>query len=134
MQQHQRYVREWHGKEEDATAEAFVSFLYESPVETMEMEYRDAAGRLIGVGVCDVSKESLSSVYFYFDPAEAKRGLGTFGVLWEMEFARRENIAWYYLGYWVAGCGAMKYKAGFGPHEILGEDGAWRGTESGAAG
>ena len=131
---YQRYVREWHGKEEDATAEAFVSFLYESPVETMEMEYRDGSGRLLAVGICDRSWDALSSVYFYFDPAAARRGLGTFGVLWEMAYARREKIGWYYLGYWVANCGAMKYKSGFGPHEMLGDDGAWHAAAEWPAG
>ena len=121
-----RYVRERHGREEDATPEAFLSFLYEAPFPSLEMEYRDAAGRLLGVGICDRVDRGLSSVYFYFDPDASKRGLGTFGVLWEIEFARAETIPFYYLGYWVAGCGAMEYKARFGPHEVLGADGVWR--------
>ena len=69
---------------------------------------------------------SLSSVYFYYDPDEARRGLGTFGALHEIESAAREGIPYYYLGYWVAGCGAMEYKAGFRPNEVLCGDGVWR--------
>jgi arginine-tRNA-protein transferase len=120
-----RYVRQWHGRDEDATERAFVEFLYDSPVFTYEMEYRDKGGKLLGVGICDVSETSLSSVYFYFEPTESKRALGTFGVLWEMEYARAHKLAWYYLGYWVNDCAAMAYKARFGPHEILGADGIW---------
>ncbi|HEY7117030.1 MAG TPA: arginyl-tRNA--protein transferase, partial [Tepidisphaeraceae bacterium] len=71
-----------------------------------------------------------SSVYFYFDPAEARRRPGTFSALWEIEFARSRGIPYYYLGYWVAGCGAMEYKASFGPHEVLGTDGVWRAGSS----
>ena len=134
FQLYARYVREWHGREEDATEAAFVEFLYDSPVLTLEVEYRDEGGKLLGVGICDRSRESLSSVYFYFDPSEARRGLGTFGVLWEIDFARRERIDWYYLGYWIRGCSAMEYKARFGPHEILGEDGVWRKWSAGAGG
>ena len=83
--------------------------------------------------ICDVCPESLSSVYFYFDPAEARRGLGTFGAVYEIEFARARGIGHYYLGYWVAGCQAMDYKANFRPCEILHPDGVWRAQEAGAA-
>lgn len=122
-----RYVRDRHGRSEDATPEAFVSFLYESPVDTLEFAYRDAAGRLLGVGVCDVCPgRSLSSVYFYFEPRDEKRGLGVFSALWEIGYARQNSIPHYYLGYWIDGCGTMHYKADYRPHEVLDADGAWR--------
>ena len=82
---------------------------------------------------CDVCRSSLSSVYFYYDPAEARRGLGTFGALYEIEAARRLGIPHYYLGYWIAGCGTMDYKAGFRPNEVLCPDGVWREGEGGGA-
>ena len=127
FQLYARYVREWHAKDEDADdPSGFVDFLYRSPVDTIEISYRDAAGKLLGVGICDVCERSLSSVYFYFDPAESHRGLGTFSSLWEIDFARRQKIPHYYLGYWIGGCGAMKYKACFRPFELLGGDGTWR--------
>ena len=108
--------------------ETFVEFLYRSPVETVEFTYRlpDESRRLIGVGICDVCEKSLSSVYFYFDPAEARRGLGTFSSLWEIDFARRNNIPYYYLGFWIRGCASMSYKCNFRPCEILHPDGLWR--------
>jgi len=106
--------------------EEYERFLYESPVETIECCYRDAGGRLLAVGICDVCSRSLSSVYFYFDPDEKRRGLGTYGALYEIELARRTGIPWYYLGYWVQGCGAMEYKSRFRPYELLGTDGVWR--------
>jgi arginine-tRNA-protein transferase len=138
---YRRYTSEWHGRPagfEDEAAdegwETFESFLYDSPVETLEFCYRDAGGRLLAVGICDICPQALSSVYFYFDPAEAKRGLGTFGAVQEIEFARAQGMSHYYLGYWVLGCGAMEYKSSFRPCEILGGDGVWRVLESGAAG
>lgn len=123
---YERYRRNWHGSDERHDWEAFTSFLYDSPVDTLEFTYRNAAGKLIGVGVCDVCDASLSSVYFYFDPAEQKRALGTFSALWEIAWAARADIPYYYLGYWISGCGAMEYKAGFRPCEVLGTDGVWR--------
>jgi arginine-tRNA-protein transferase len=73
-----------------------------------------------------VCARSLSSVYFYFDPAHARRGLGTYGAMREIELARQRGIAHYYLGYWVQPCGAMRYKDEFRPNELLGADGTWR--------
>jgi arginyl-tRNA--protein-N-Asp/Glu arginylyltransferase len=122
---YERYMSEWHGSS-SVSASGFVEFLYVSPVSTLEFCYRDGDGRLLAVGLCDVSPQSLSSVYFYFDPREARRSLGTLGALVEIEFARKREIPYYYLGYWVSGCDAMKYKANFGPHQILHPDGVWR--------
>jgi leucyl-tRNA---protein transferase len=126
-----RYQTEWHQKAEVDDRESFESFLYDSPVQTVEFCYRDGGGNLVAVGICDVSPKSLSSVYFYFDPAEAKRGLGTFGALREIEEARKMGIPYYYLGYWIRGCGAMEYKSSFGPCEVLEPDGVWRELSQG---
>ena len=123
-----RYLAGRFGREgpDEEGREAFERFLYESPVETLEFAYRDAAGRLLAVGICDVCPRSLSSVYFYHEPAESRRGLGTFGALREIETAAALGIPYYYLGYWVSGCGAMEYKADFRPNEVLDPDGVWR--------
>ena len=106
--------------------DGFERFLYDSPVETLEFSYRDRAGRLLAVGICDLCRESLSSVYFYYDPAESRRGLGTFGALREIATAARLGIPYYYLGFWVSGCASMEYKADFRPNEVLDGDGVWR--------
>jgi leucyl-tRNA---protein transferase len=95
-------------------------------VDTIEFAYRDAAGKLLGVGLCDVCDESLSTVYFYHDPAESRRGIGTYSALYEIEHARRLGIPYYYLGFWIAACGKMNYKATFRPSEVLHPDGVWR--------
>lgn len=127
-----RYLRDWHGKRAGAAnvnaddRESFESFLYDSPVQTIQMRYRDAAGKLLAVGICDLCERSLSSVYFFHDPAERRRGLGTFGALMEIDFARRANISHYYLGYWIHGCATMEYKSSFRPCELLHTDGVWR--------
>ena len=122
-----RYVAGRFGKAaDDEKRETFESFLYDSPVDTVEFTYRDPAGRLLAVGICDVCRQSLSSVYFYYDPAAARRGLGTFGAVREIEAAAAMGIPHYYLGYWVPGCDTMHYKADFRPYELLGTDGVWR--------
>lgn len=121
-----RYQTGWHNGSMNDGREGFEAFLYESPVQTLEFTYRDRSGTLLAVGICDVCPRSLSSVYFYFDPDHARRGLGTFGVLSEIDFARQRRIPYYYLGYWVDGCPTMQYKSSYHPCEILHTDGQWR--------
>jgi len=124
---YRKYIRQWHGRADPESASAFEAFLYDSPLSsTLEFEYRDASSKLLGVGICDLCPQSLSSVYFYFDPDESRRGLGTFGILKEIEVAAKLGVPYYYLGYWVGGCRAMEYKKNFKTNEILHPDGVWR--------
>jgi len=124
---YQRYISQWHGRTGVEDHGAFETFLYESPLSsTLEFQYRDSSSRLLAVGICDLCPHSLSSVYFYFDPTESRRGLGTFGAMYEIQFAASRNLEFYYLGFWVDGCRTMQYKKTFGPNQILGPDGLWR--------
>ena len=123
---YRRYAADWHG-DHAATRAEFERFLYESPVHSVDMTYRDATGRLLAVGVLDVSPVTMSSVYFYFDPDQRHRSLGTFGAVRELARAAELGLDFYYLGYAVEGCAAMSYKTAFGPHEVLCTDGYWRG-------
>ncbi|HEY1921731.1 MAG TPA: arginyltransferase [Tepidisphaeraceae bacterium] len=123
-----RYQSHRHPGKSDSRAN-FEDFLYHSPVQTLEFNYRDGGGDLLAVGICDICPKSLSSVYFYFDPAQGRRGLGTFGILHEIDFAAREKIPHYYLGYWVRQCAKMAYKADFKPCEILAPDGSWQACD-----
>ena len=79
-------------------------------------------GRLLGVAVTDVLSDALSAVYTFFDPDERARGLGTLAILRQIEHARRNNLEFLYLGYWIAGHPKMEYKARFRPLQEL--DGA----------
>jgi arginyl-tRNA--protein-N-Asp/Glu arginylyltransferase len=123
---YRRYLAGRHGGPMESDRDSLAQFLYESPVQTVEFTYRDPAGRLLAVGICDVCPLSVSSVYFFFDPAESRRGLGNFGALTEIAFAAARRIPHWYIGYWVKGCAAMEYKSSFHPHEILHPDGVWR--------
>ena len=118
------YLSQRHGKA-DTTYEDLERFLYRSPVNTVELEYRTPAGRLAGVSILDRCNRSLSSVYMYFDPSEARRSLGVYSVLFEISWAGEQGIEFYYLGFWVKDCASMSYKADYTPHEILRTDGLW---------
>lgn len=123
---YRRYQAQRHRSAESDARANFEDFLHRSPVDTVEFTYRDSRGTLLAVGICDLCDASLSSVYFYFDPAEPRRSLGTFGALHEIEFALKAGIPYYYLGYWVRDCRKMEYKAQFRPCQALFPDGCWR--------
>ncbi len=119
---YRRYVSFRHSRE-SADEDSFRHFLCESPVDTRMTLYR-IDGRLAGAGWLDILPGGLSSVYFAFDPDFARRSLGTYSAVREIEFARSLGLAWYYLGFVVDGSPKMAYKAAFRPHQRL-EAGRW---------
>jgi arginine-tRNA-protein transferase len=62
-------------------------------------------------------------IYSFFDPEAADRSLGTFMILDHIERARKINLPYVYLGYWVQGSNKMDYKGRFMPQERLLSDG-----------
>jgi arginine-tRNA-protein transferase len=78
-----------------------------------------APPKLVGVGLCDETPRAWSAAYFFYDPDYAKRSLGVANVVYQVELARSRGIPHVYLGYRVAPCPSMRYKATFRPHEIL---------------
>lgn len=75
--------------------------------------------RLVGVGLCDETPNAWSAIYFFYDPDYAKRSLGTFNVLYQLDLAREKKIPYVYLGYRIDECPSMHYKMTFRPHELL---------------
>jgi len=76
-------------------------------------------GRLIGVAVTDRVPDGLSAIYTFFDPTLAKRSLGVFAVLSQIEHCRRNGLPYLYLGYWVRDSPKMRYKIDYRPIELL---------------
>ena len=81
--------------------------------------------RLVGVGYVDALPEGLSAIYFYYDPAERHRSLGTYNVLSLLASTRERGVPHVYLGYYVEGCRSLDYKARFRPNEVLSGQGNW---------
>jgi arginine-tRNA-protein transferase len=82
--------------------------------------------RLIGVGYVDRLPAALSAIYFFYDPMERDHSLGTWNVLCVIDDALRNGLPHVYLGYYVAGCQSLSYKANFRPNQVLWPDGCWR--------
>ncbi|MEQ8821857.1 MAG: arginyltransferase [Sumerlaeia bacterium] len=119
-----RYQRGRHVGDMCSTWEEFSGFLYESPLETLEVCFWDN-DELIGCAIVDVDFDCLSSVYTYFAPEMPERSLGTWAILWLIQFARSRRLSHYYLGYYIPDCRKMNYKTNFRPCEIADAKGEW---------
>jgi arginine-tRNA-protein transferase len=122
---YRRYLAARHDGQMDGSASEFETFLYTSPVDTLEYEYRSGE-KLVAVGIVDREPLALSAVYCYFDPDEERRSPGVFNVLTLLAQGLREGRPYLYLGFLVRESRAMAYKTGFEPCEVRQPDGRWQ--------
>jgi len=123
----QRYQAARHG-DGDMAAMGFYDYramVEDTPIETIIIEVRDPADSLVAACLTDRVADGLSAVYSFFDPAAARRSLGTWMILWLVRRAVALGLSYVYLGYWVPESRKMAYKARFRPSEIL-WGGVWR--------
>ncbi|HEX4480339.1 MAG TPA: arginyltransferase [Rudaea sp.] len=123
---YRRYLdlRHHEGGMDNPDFEDFGRFLYTAWSPTRFIEFR-LDGRLVGIAVTDFAQAGLSAVYTFYDPQLASRGLGTYAILQQVEIAKKRNIPYVYLGFWIELHPKMDYKTRFRPLEILGSDG-WK--------
>lgn len=79
---------------------------------------------LIGISVLDFGEQDISSVYFFFDPDYNHLSLGTYSVLYEIEWMKKHGMRYYYLGLYVESCTHLSYKSRYYPHQRL-INGTW---------
>ena len=121
---YRRYLSERHpgGGMDQHTPADYSAFLSSRWSHTLSVEFR-LQGQLLSVAVVDELDTALSAVYTFFEPDQARRSLGTFAILWQIEEARRRGLQSVYLGYWIAGSRKMAYKNRFRPFQRLGTNG-----------
>lgn len=117
---YKRYLEGRHpgGGMDDADPEDFSRFLV-SPWSTTRFVSMRADGRLLAVAVTDFTAHGLSSVYTFYDPEAAGRGLGTFAILSQIQLAVRAGLPHLYLGYWIESHAKMGYKQRYRPLEVM---------------
>ncbi len=122
---YERYLgaRHQNGGMDNTSPSQYTDFMFSSWAETKLFEIRQHR-QLLAVAVVDYMDNGLSAVYTYYDPEHRKRSLGRYAVLFEVEEARRQNLAWLYLGYWIKNCRKMVYKDEFQPVEYF-HNGKW---------
>lgn len=123
---YQRYINERHqdGDMYPPSDEQFNSFLVEGEQPCAFFEFRNGEGELVAIAVCDFLDRGLSATYTFFAPEHHRRSLGSYAILWQIEEAKRRQLPYLYLGYWVEACRKMKYKVAYRPMELL-IDGQW---------
>ncbi|WP_213878649.1 arginyltransferase [Pseudomonas sp. dw_358] len=117
---YQRYIEQRHadGDMYPPSREQFTTFLVRDLPFSRFYEFR-VASRLLAVAVTDLLPNGLSAVYTFYDPAEERRSLGRFAILWQIGEAQRLGLQAVYLGYWIKNCKKMNYKTQYRPIELL---------------
>lgn len=98
-------------------------FLLTSHVDSCLVEFRNPAGQLEMVAVMDLVVSGASAVYTFYNP-HSKAILGTYAILWQIEFCRALQQPWLYLGYWIEESRKMQYKTQFQPYQLY-DQGQW---------
>lgn len=99
----------------------YTQFLLNSSIHSALYEFRDN-DQLKMVALVDHLNTGLSAVYTFFDPYTS--GLGTYGVLWQIDYCQHLKLDWLYLGYWIEQSPKMAYKTRFTPYQLY-LDGDW---------
>ena len=112
-----KFLADRYPSHSNSGAAYYSGFFQNSIVSTVEVRFR-VEERLLGNGIIDVGGNWMNAVYFYFDPDEKKRSLGTFNILSMVDLCRQMEIDYLYLGYHIDQIPAMNYKRKFKPHHL----------------
>jgi len=123
----QRYLRSRHGEGgmSGMKFDDYLAMVQDTPVTSELIEFRTANSELYGVCLTDQLDDGMSLVYSFFNPEFAKDSPGKFIILWHLEEAKRRELPYVYLGYWVKESHKMAYKASFRPLEVHSPEG-WK--------
>lgn len=126
FQLYRRYMGARHpgGSMDNNDPGAYCRVMSASWSNTLLYEYSHGSD-ILAVAVIDQCNDSLSAVYTFYEPNEAKRSLGVYAILSQIEQAQQSGRDWVYLGYWNPDSPKMAYKTGYQPLQYF--DGlTWR--------
>lgn len=101
---------------DNADKSQYIEFLLASNVNSYLIEFRDGP-TLKMVALIDEVEQGISAVYTFFDPLVS--GLGTYGILWQINYCQQLQLPWLYLGYWIQQSRKMAYKTRFAPYQLF---------------
>lgn len=121
----EKYVNTKHnqGVMYPASPSQLSSFSESSWMEQLFLELYDN-DKLIAVAICDVTPDSLSAVYTFYDPDYQSYSIGTLMILQQINLTSKLKKSFLYLGYYIESCQKMNYKIKFKPHQIN-RNGIW---------
>lgn len=113
------YIQTKHPTSENmqSAEDTFNHFFQSSWAQSFVFEFRQSNQELICIAICDPLRQGLSAVYTFYDSNQARRSLGTFSILKQIEYAQKNKLDYLYLGYWIQDCARMNYKTKFRPCE-----------------
>lgn len=82
-------------------------------------------GKLVGLGVNDITSSVLNAQYFIYDPDYSQLCLGVLSAIHEIEYMKMHkrkfnpNFLWYELGEIVVDCPKVNYKLNYKPGTII---------------
>ncbi|MFI3154767.1 MAG: arginyltransferase [Methylococcaceae bacterium] len=115
-----RYQNQRHaeGNMASSSPDEYIKFLSSSWCNSRFIEFF-CAGELAAVAIVDCLDNALSAVYTFFDPKFSSYSPGVYALLWQIQYAQKQNLDWLYLGFWIAGCRKMNYKNQYRPLQGL---------------
>lgn len=123
---YRRYINAIHrgGGMYPANQEQYQNFIFSDRVSQLFIEmYLDE--QLVCVAVCDNLPNSLSALYTFYDPELAKRSLGKYSILNQIDITKKLGKNLLYLGYQIDECAKMNYKKQYSPHQRLQQE-SWK--------
>lgn len=124
----EKFLASRYPKENNSAPGYFRDFFLNNIVQSAQVQYR-IEGKLIGTSIIDIGYNWINAVYFYFDPKESKRSLGTYNILHLVDLAQQWEVEYIYLGYLINEVSAMRYKRSFKPYYIF-QNRKWLCSES----
>lgn len=116
-----RFLTERYPRENNSARGYFYEFFLTNIISTGQLQFR-LDGKLIGTSIVDIGYNWLNAVYFYFDPDQSKRSLGTFNIMTLIDVCLEWGVEYLYLGYLIEEVPAMSYKNNFKPHYLYLDD------------
>lgn len=115
---YEKYINQRHadGDMFPPSREQYRSFLIEGHSSTRFVEFT-MDDQLYAIAVVDELEDGLSAIYTFFNPELSAFSPGSFAVLWQIEEARRRQLPFVYLGYFIKQCRKMAYKTDYQPFQ-----------------
>lgn len=119
---YENYINTCHrdGSMFPANYQQFESFLSSKLTKQLFIETwleSDNIKQLVCVAVTDVLINGLSAVYTFYHPDFKAHGLGVFSILTQIDYCKKHNLPYLYLGYQIDDCKKMNYKNRYFPFE-----------------
>lgn len=119
---YENYINTCHqdGSMFPANYSQFKSFLSSKLTKQLFIETWMVVGNkkeLVCVAVTDQLINGLSAVYTFYHPDFKAKGLGIFSILTQIDFCKKNNLPYLYLGYQIDACQKMNYKNRYFPYE-----------------